>query len=389
MPLPEPPAARRMGTIRPFQVMELLARARALEAEGRSIVHMEIGEPDFDTPAPVAAAARRVLEGGSVPYTPAAGLPALREAIAGWYRRRYGVAVAPSRVLVTPGASGALLLAAGVLLDPGDRVLMADPSYPCNRNFVRFVGAESVGVPVGPESAYQLSPALIDAHWNGAVRAVMLASPSNPTGTTIAPETLQAIVAQVEPRGAQLIVDEIYHGLTYGHEVGTALAVSSGAFVINSFSKYFGMTGWRLGWLVCPEGYGREAEKLAQNLFISAPTLSQQAALAAFTPECVEILEARRREFEARRDFLVPALRSLGFDIPLVPQGAFYVYAGCGRLTGDSYRFCFDLLERAGVAVTPGIDFGEHRAGSHVRFAYTTSLPRLEEGVERLRRFLG
>lgn len=378
-----------MGAIRPFQVMELLARARALEAEGRSIVHMEIGEPDFDTPAPVAAAARRVLEGGSVPYTPAAGLPALREAIAGWYRRRYGVAVAPSRVLVTPGASGALLLAAGVLLDPGDRVLMADPSYPCNRNFVRFVGAESVGVPVGPESAYQLSPALIDAHWNGAVRAVMLASPSNPTGTVIAPETLQAIAAQVEPRGARLIVDEIYHGLTYGHEAGTALAVSSEAFVINSFSKYFGMTGWRLGWLVCPEGYGREAEKLAQNLFISAPTLSQHAALAAFTPECVEILEARRREFEGRRDFLVPALRSLGFDIPLVPQGAFYVYAGCGRLTGDSYRFCFDLLERAGVAVTPGVDFGEHRAREHVRFAYTNSLERLEEGIERLRRFLG
>ncbi|GIX27218.1 MAG: aminotransferase [Burkholderiales bacterium] len=389
MALPEPPAARRMGAIRPFQVMELLARARALEAEGRSIVHMEIGEPDFDTPAPVAAAARRVLEGGSVPYTPAAGLPALREAIAGWYRRRYGVEVAPSRVLVTPGASGALLLAAGVLLDPGDRVLMADPSYPCNRNFVRFVGAESVGVPVGPESAYQLSPALIDAHWNGAVRAVMLASPSNPTGTVIAPETLQAIAAQVEPRGARLIVDEIYHGLTYGHEAGTALAVSSEAFVINSFSKYFGMTGWRLGWLVCPEGYGREAEKLAQNLFISAPTLSQHAALAAFTPECVEILEARRREFEGRRDFLVPALRSLGFDIPLVPQGAFYVYAGCGRLTSDSFRFCFDLLERAGVAVTPGVDFGEHRAREHVRFAYTNSLERLEEGIERLRRFLG
>ncbi|MGN2391783.1 pyridoxal phosphate-dependent aminotransferase [Pelomicrobium sp. G1] len=389
MPLPEPPAARRMGAIRPFQVMELLARARALEAEGRSIVHMEIGEPDFDTPAPVAAAARRVLEGGSVPYTPAAGLPALREAIAGWYRRRYGVEVAPSRVLVTPGASGALLLAAGVLLDPGDRVLMADPSYPCNRNFVRFVGAESVGVPVGPESAYQLSPALIDAHWNGAVRAVMLASPSNPTGTVIAPETLQAIAAQVEPRGARLIVDEIYHGLTYGHEAGTALAVSSEAFVINSFSKYFGMTGWRLGWLVCPEGYGREAEKLAQNLFISAPTLSQHAALAAFTPECAEILEARRREFEGRRDFLVPALRSLGFDIPLVPQGAFYVYAGCGRLTSDSFRFCFDLLERAGVAVTPGVDFGEHRAREHVRFAYTNSLERLEEGIERLRRFLG
>lgn len=378
-----------MGAIRPFQVMELLARARALEAEERSIVHMEIGEPDFDTPAPVAAAARRVLEGGSVPYTPAAGLPALREAIAGWYRRRYGVEVAPSRVLVTPGASGALLLAAGVLLDPGDRVLMADPSYPCNRNFVRFVGAESVGVPVGPESAYQLSPALIDAHWNGAVRAVMLASPSNPTGTVIAPETLQAIAAQVEPRGARLIVDEIYHGLTYGHEAGTALAVSSEAFVINSFSKYFGMTGWRLGWLVCPEGYGREAEKLAQNLFISAPTLSQHAALAAFTPECVEILEARRREFEGRRDFLVPALRSLGFDIPLVPQGAFYVYAGCGRLTSDSFRFCFDLLERAGVAVTPGVDFGEHRAREHVRFAYTNSLERLEEGIERLRRFLG
>ncbi len=378
-----------MGVIQPFQVMELLARARALEAEGRSIVHMEIGEPDFDTPVPVAAAARRVLEGGCVPYTPAAGLPALREAIAGWYRSRYGVDVAPSRILVTPGASGALLLATGVLLDPGDRVLMADPGYPCYRHFVRFLGAESVGVAVGPETAYQLSPDLIDAHWSDRVRAVMLASPSNPTGTTIEPETLRAIVAQVERRAARLIVDEIYHGLTYGHEAHTALAVSSQVFVINSFSKYFGMTGWRLGWLVCPEDYGREAEKLAQNLFISAPTLAQHGALAAFLPECVDILEARRREFERRRDFLVPALRSLGFDIPLMPQGAFYVYAGCGRFTGDSYRFCFDLLERAGVAVTPGIDFGEYRAASHVRFAYTTTLARLEEGVERLRRFLG
>ncbi|TXF10536.1 pyridoxal phosphate-dependent aminotransferase [Pelomicrobium methylotrophicum] len=381
--------ARRMSAIRPFQVMELLARAKALEAQGRSIVHMEIGEPDFDTPAPVVAAARRVLDKGSVPYASAAGLPALREAIAEWYRARYGVEVAPSRILVTPGSSGALLLAAGVLLDPGDRVLMADPSYPCNRNFVRFVGAESVGVPVGPETAYQLSPALIDAHWSETVRMVMLASPSNPTGTTIAPDALRAIVEQVQTRGARLIVDEIYHGLTYGRELGTALAVSPEVFVINSFSKYFGMTGWRIGWLVCPESYRREAEKLAQNIFISASTLSQQAAMAAFTPECVEILEARRREFQRRRDFLVPALRALGFDIPVVPEGAFYVYAGCSRLTDDSDRFCFDLLERAGVAVTPGTDFGEHRARGHVRFAYTTSLEHLEEGVERLRRFLG
>ncbi|PZP64585.1 MAG: pyridoxal phosphate-dependent aminotransferase [Azospira oryzae] len=381
--------ARRMSAIRPFQVMELLARAKALEAQGRSIVHMEIGEPDFDTPAPVVAAARRVLDKGSVPYASAAGLPALREAIAEWYRARYGVEVAPSRILVTPGSSGALLLAAGVLLDPGDRVLMADPSYPCNRNFVRFVGAESVGVPVGPETAYQLSPALIDAHWSETVRMVMLASPSNPTGTTIAPDALRAIVEQVQTRGARLIVDEIYHGLTYGRELGTALAVSPEVFVINSFSKYFGMTGWRIGWLVCPESYRREAEKLAQNIFISASTLSQQAAMAAFTPECVEILEARRREFKRRRDFLVPALRALGFDIPVVPEGAFYVYAGCSRLTDDSDRFCFDLLERAGVAVTPGTDFGEHRARGHVRFAYTTSLEHLEEGVERLRRFLG
>jgi aspartate/methionine/tyrosine aminotransferase len=389
MPRQEPSVARRLRAIRPFQVMELLARAKALEAEGRSIVHMEIGEPDFDTPAPVVEAARRALAAGCVRYTAAAGLATLREAIAGWYRSRYAVEVAPSRILVTPGASGALLLAAGVLLDCGDRVLMADPGYPCNRNFVRFVGAESVGVPVGPQTGYQLTPELIDAHWSDGVRAVMLASPSNPTGTMIAPETLQAIAARVTSRGAWLIVDEIYHGLTYGQEeVGTALALASGAFVINSFSKYFGMTGWRLGWLVCPEGYERHAEKLAQNLFISAPTLSQHAALAAFTPECVEILETRRREFERRRDFLVPALRSLGFDIPLVPQGAFYVYAGCDRLTEDSYRFCFELLERAGVAVTPGIDFGEYRAGSHMRFAYTTSLPRLEEGVERLRRFL-
>jgi aspartate/methionine/tyrosine aminotransferase len=378
-----------MAGIEPFHVMEVLARARELEARGRDVVHMEIGEPDFPTPAPVLRAALAAAEGGEVFYTPATGLPELRQAISDWYRRRYRVEVPASRIVVTPGASGALLLACGVTVDPGAQVLMADPGYPCNRHFVRFCEGEALGVPVGAESAYQLDAEQVARAWTGRTAGVLLASPSNPTGTLIPEPQMRAIFDQVRGQGGVLIVDEIYHGLTYGGEAQTALAISDGVFVVNSFSKYFGMTGWRLGWLVTPEPYAREVDKLAQNLFISAPTVAQRAALAAFRPETIAILEERRAEFRRRRDFLIPALRELGFGVPVTPEGAFYVYADCSGFTGESRRFALDLLEHAGVAVTPGLDFGHHRPQQHLRFAYTTSRERLAEGVTRLRRYLG
>jgi len=377
-----------MAEIEPFHVMALLARARDLEAAGRSIVHMEIGEPDFPTPEPVVAAAQAALAGGAVHYTPALGLIGLREAIAGFYAERHGVDIDPRRIAVTPGASGALLLAMGVLVDRDAEVLLADPGYPCNRHFARFVEGRARSVPVGPETGYQLTPELVERHWGERTSAVLLASPANPTGTLVPPEDVARIAPLAAQRGGMLIVDEIYQGLVYEVEAATALAAAERLFVVNSFSKYFSMTGWRVGWLVAPEDYMGDIERLAQNIFLSASTLGQHAALAALRPETLAILEGRRAAFRERRDFLLPALRELGFDIPLTPAGAFYLYAGCGRFTDDSYQFAADLLERAGVAVTPGRDFGNHEAERHLRFAYTTSLAQLEEGVARLRRYL-
>ena len=385
---PGAPPARRMADIAPFHVMALLARAKELEAAGRSIVHMEIGEPDFPTAEPIVAAGQRALAAGRTRYTAAAGLPELRQAISDHYRERYGVEIPARRILITPGASGALQLATAALINPGDRVLLADPGYPCNRHFVRLVEGRAVGVPVGPETGYQLTAELVERHWDEQTTAVLLASPANPTGTAIAPEALAAIVATIEARGGRLIMDEIYHGLIYGAPVQTALAYSDQVLVVNSFSKYYGMTGWRLGWLVAPEDLVGAVEKLAQNLFLAASTPAQHAALAAFTPAAAAIFEARRREFLTRRDFLLPALRELGFRIPVIPDGAFYLYADCGRFTDDSHGFALRLLEETGVAITPGIDFGGHLPHRHVRFAYTNAIPQLAEGVERLRRAL-
>jgi len=389
----QPHIARRMADIAPFHVMDLLARARALEAEGRDIVHMEVGEPDFPTPEPVVRAGQQALAGGHTHYTPAAGLPELRAAISGLYAERHGIEVAPERIVVTPGASGALQLIMGVLVDPGDRVLLPDPGYPCNRNFVRLFEGEGTLVPVDGASDYQLTPAHMADYWDERTVAAMVGSPSNPTGTVATGEELRALDAAAAGRGGRLIVDEIYHGLVYDHLINdggapTAVAEADGAFVVNSFSKFFGMTGWRLGWAVAPEEYVRELDKLAGNIFLAPSTPAQHAALAAFTGDSRDILEQRRREFERRRDFLLPALRELGFRIPGAPRGAFYLYADASAFTDDSFAFAGRLLEEAGVAITPGIDFGRHRAGEHVRFAYTTSLERLEEGVERLRRFL-
>jgi aspartate/methionine/tyrosine aminotransferase len=377
-----------MAHIEPFHVMALLARAQALEAAGRSIVHMEVGEPDFGTAEPIVLAGQRALAEGRTRYTAAAGLAELRDAIAEHYRTRYGVGVPAERIVVTPGASGALQLATAVLVNPGERVLMTDPGYPCNRHFVRLVEGEPVGIAVGADQGYQLSPELVQAHWSDDTAAVLLASPSNPTGARVPRAALAAIVAATEGRGGRVIVDEIYQGLTYETEAETALGISDQVFVVNSFSKYFGMTGWRLGWLVAPQDYVSQVEKLAQNLFLAPSTPAQYAALAAFAPEATAIFEARRRALRERRDFLLARLRALGFGIPRVPDGAFYLYADCTRFTADSYAFALDLLEQAGVAITPGIDFGSFRAASHVRFAYTTSLENLAEGVERLGRAL-
>lgn len=380
--------ARRMAGIEPFHVMELLARARALEASGRSIVHMEIGEPDFPTPEPIREAGVRALRQGDLYYTPALGLPRLREAIADYYRVRYGLAVPAERVIVTTGASGALMLACAALVGPGDEVLLADPGYPANRHFVRVMEGVPRAIAVDAASGYQLAAAHLEQHWGPRTVAAIVASPSNPTGTLVSSERLSAMAAFARARGGVLIVDEIYHGLVYEGECATALALAEDAFVINSFSKYFSMTGWRLGWMVAPQAYVREIEKLAQNLYLAPPTPAQHAALAAFEPGTLAILEARVKEFRARRDYLVPALRALGFDIPVMPQGAFYIYAGCGSLTRDSFAFARELLEEAGVAITPGIDFGANAPERHVRFAYTNSLERLEEGVRRIAKYL-
>jgi aspartate/methionine/tyrosine aminotransferase len=382
------PLAVRMDGIATFHVMEILERAKRLEAEGRSIIHMEIGEPDFDTPAPVLAAAQRALAQCSMHYTPALGLPELRSAIAAFYRRRYGVTVDPARVVVTSGSSGALLLALGVLVGAGKRLLLADPGYPANRHFVRVLDGEPVCIPVDERSQYQLSAASIAAHWDGATVGALIATPSNPTGTLISHEALAAIHDEVSGRGGTLVVDEIYHGLTYGGDPRTALEIGDDLVVLNSFSKYFNMTGWRIGWLIAPPRMLGAIERLAQNLFLAVSTPAQHAALAAFGDENLAILEDRRRILRERRDYLVPALRRLGFGIPVVPEGAFYVYANCSALCPDSFALCRRLLDEAGVAVTPGVDFGEHRAHEHVRFAYTTSVERLREAVARIEAFL-
>ena len=383
-----PGLAARVAEISPFHVMEVQTAARALEAAGRSVVHMEIGEPDFPTPQPVLDAARRALADGGIYYTSALGLPELREAIARHYADHYGVQVGAERVIVTAGSSAALLLVMALLVDRDRQILLADPGYPCNRHFVRVLEGEALALPVGPESRYQPTAALVERHWTAATCGVLIATPSNPTGTTVPADEMRSIAAAVDARGGHLIVDEIYLGLTYGERPRSVLAFADDAFVISSFSKYFNMTGWRLGWVVAPLRYVRDIEKLAQNLYISPPTLSQRAALACFEPATIDVVEQRRRAFEARRDFLVPALRHLGFGIPVLPNGGFFVYADCSRFSDDSEAFCREVLQGAGVAFTPGVDFGSHRATQHIRLAYTIDERKLEDGVARLAHYL-
>lgn len=378
--------ADRLQDIQPFHVMDILARSKVLESEGRSIIHMEIGEPDFSTPDEITQAGVKAITENEIKYTPALGLASLRQAIADSYPKAYRPSA--ERVVITPGASGALQLIFAALLNPGDEVLMTDPGYPCYRHFVRLFEGRANAIAVNADDGYQLSADLILRHWSDQTVAVLLSSPSNPTGMLIANERLEQITELLKQKQGVLIVDEIYHGLHYDAQPDSIIRYSDAAFAVNSFSKYYGMTGWRIGWMIVPEVYLSAIDKLAQNIFISTSTPAQYAALAAFSEPVISELQRRKAIFQKRRDYLIPALRDLGFEIPVTPQGAFYVYANCRHLSTDSYQFCQALLDQAGVAVTPGIDFGSNQPEQHIRFSYANTLDKLEQGVDRIKLFL-
>ncbi len=382
------PLARRAGRIAPFHVMQVVARAAVLQAAGRPVIHMSIGEPDFTAPAPVVRALERAAQAGHTQYTSANGLPELRAAIARDYGANYGVDVDPARIVVTAGASAALSLACCALVDVGDEVLMTDPGYPCNRHFVAAFDGVPRALPVGADTRFQMTRAMLDARWGQATRGALIASPANPTGTSIPFDELGRIVDSVRARGGFTIVDEIYLGLRYDEPRRTALELGDDVIVSNSFSKYFHMTGWRLGWLVVPASLAGTFEKLAQNLYICASTLAQHAALACFEDESQAVYRERRDEFRRRRDYVVPALNAIGLPVPVVPDGAFYAWTDCSAHTDDSARLADELLERTFVSVVPGMDFGVHEAERHLRLSYATSMERLEEAISRIGRYL-
>ena len=389
----------RAERIDPFYVMEVAkaAQAMAREVAGTSepMIFLNIGEPDFTAPPLVQEAAAKAVRDGATQYTNALGLDALRERISGWYQSRFGVDVPARRIVVTAGASAALHLACLALIERGDEILMPDPSYPCNRHFVSAAEGRAVLVPTTAAERYQLSSDKVQAAWTDKTRGVLLASPSNPTGTSIAHAELRRIHEVVQARGGVTMIDEIYLGLSYEEEFGhTALAIDDNIISINSFSKYFNMTGWRLGWMVVPDAMVPVVERLAQNLFICASTVSQQAALACFEAESIAEYERRRAEFKARRDYFIPALQSLGLNVPVMPDGAFYAWADCTdaaqRLgVQGSWDFALEVMRRAHVAITPGRDFGSFEPERFVRFSTANSMAQLQESVARLRKLLG
>ena len=390
--------SRRAERIEPFYVMEVAKAAQELAREiahgSTPMVFLNIGEPDFTAPPLVQAAAARAVESGATQYTPSLGLDALRERLSGWYAQRFGVQVPAQRIVVTAGASAALQLACLALIDAGDEVLMPDPSYPCNRHFVSAADGTAVLAPTTAAERYQLSADKVRAAWTDKTRGVLLASPSNPTGTSIAPDELRRIHQVVQERGGVTIVDEIYLGLSYDETFGhTALDIDDNIISINSFSKYFNMTGWRLGWMVVPEALVPVVERLAQNLFICASTVSQHAALACFEPGSLAEYERRRAEFKARRDYFIPALQELGFEIPVQPDGAFYAWADCSPLCDKlgvqgSWDFALAVMQRAHIAITPGRDFGSFETGNFVRFSTANSMEQLQIAIARLRQLL-
>ena len=380
--------AQRLQEIAPFHVMEVIKRAAELEKAGRSTIYMCIGEPDFPPAQPVLDAASAALSSGAaMRYTAALGLAELRTAISGHYKTAFGVDVPAERIVVTAGASAALLLACAALVERDAEVLMPDPSYPCNRHFIAAFNGHAKLITSTPAERFQLSAETVEANWGENTRGVLLASPSNPTGTSIERDELARTLEVVRRHKGFALVDEIYQGLSYDAPPYTALELGDDLIVINSFSKYFNMTGWRLGWLVVPPAMLPAIEKLAQNFFICASSLAQHAALACFTPQALAVAEERRQEFRRRRDYLVPELLELGFEIPVLPDGAFYVYADCSRLSGDADQLTRDILDRTGVVLTPGMDFGIDGAKRFIRLSYATSMENLQEAVRRLREY--
>ena len=389
----------RAQRIEPFYVMEVAKAAQALAREvadtREPMVFLNIGEPDFTAPPLVQEAAQRAIQSGATQYTPSLGLEPLRERISGWYAQRFGVDVPARRIVVTAGASAALQLACLALIDAGDEILMPDPSYPCNRHFVSAAEGKAVLIPTTAAERFQLSADKVRAAWNAQTRGVLLASPSNPTGTSIAPDELRRIHQVVQERGGVTIVDEIYLGLGYDDAFAqTALAIDENIISINSFSKYFNMTGWRLGWMVVPDALVPVVERLAQNLFICASTVSQHAALACFEQGSIAEYERRRAEFKARRDYFIPQLQALGLDVPVQPDGAFYAWADCTHAAHKlgvqgSWDFAYELMRRAHIAITPGRDFGVADTQRFVRFSTASSMAQLQEAVARLRALLG
>jgi aspartate/methionine/tyrosine aminotransferase len=390
--------SERAQAIEPFYVLEVSKAAaelgQSLLHSDRPMVYLNIGEPDFTAPPLVQDAAARAVRDGLTQYTPALGLMPLRERISDWYATRWGAQVPASRIVVTAGASAALHLACMALINPGDEMLMPDPSYPCNRHFVSAVGGKAVLLPTTAAERFQLTADKVAAAWGAHTRGVLLASPSNPTGTSIHPNELRRIHQVVQSRGGITLVDEIYLALSFDAQYGqTALAIDDSLISINSFSKYFNMTGWRLGWMVVPEKLVPTLERLAQNLFICPSTLAQHAAMACFEPASIAIYEERRDAFKARRDYFIPALNALGLNVPVMPDGAFYAWADCSAACAKlglhgSWDFAFEVMHRAHVAVTPGRDFGSAQAAHFIRFSTASSMAQLQTAVERLRTLL-
>ena len=388
----------RAEKIEPFYVMEVAKAAQQLAREvahtDRPMIFLNIGEPDFTAPPLVQEAAAKAIRDGVTQYTHAVGLESLRERISGWYADRFGVQVPARRIIVTAGASAALQLACLALIEAGDEILMPDPSYPCNRHFVSAADGQAVLVPTTAAERYQLSAAKVQEHWGAKTRGVLLASPSNPTGTSIHPDELRRIHSFVSGKGGITLLDEIYLGLSYEETFGhTGLGLDDQVISINSFSKYFNMTGWRLGWMVVPEALVPVVERLAQNLFICPSAVAQHAALACFEAESLAEYERRRAQFKARRDYFIPQLDAMGLTVPVVPDGAFYAWADCSqacRKLGikDSWDFGFEVMKRAHVAVTPGRDFGTAQTRNFVRFSTANSMAQLQESVARLRALL-
>ncbi len=375
--------AKRNDQITSFIVMEILEKAVRLEREGRSIIHLEIGEPDFDTPEPIREAGIRAIKEGKTHYTPSLGIPQLREAIAEFYHDYYGVDVSPERVVVTNGTSGAFLLVMAAILDIGDEVIFTDPGYPCYPNFARSFDANPVFVPVYEEENFEVDIQRLKEALSPRTKAILIASPANPTGTLTSPEKLKEAL-ELAPF---FISDEIYHGLVYEGKEHTALEFSDKAIVINGFSKLFAMTGWRLGWVIVPEDLLKTIHKLAQNLFICPNSISQYAALAAFKESWDYVLEMKEK-YNERRLEMIKGLREIGFEIKSTPAGAFYVFANISKFSDDSFEFAHELLDNAGVAATPGVDFGKNRTNHYIRFSYANSLENIREAIERIKTYL-